>query len=90
MGGRAIGWDGGKTPPDHRMSPVEESDIGRSGWVGKRANGDAGGSAVENDGGGGEWEWAPPTTNSSLDWWAPRRERRNSPQKQGNSLCMWG
>jgi len=37
MGGRAIGWDGGKNLLARRMSPEGESkDEARSGWVGER------------------------------------------------------
>ena len=37
MGGRAIGWDGGKNLRAYRMSPEGESKgIARCGWVGER------------------------------------------------------
>jgi hypothetical protein len=53
MGGRAIGWDGGKNLQTHRMSPVGESegDAGVGGWARKIVA--LFGAAPWGDGGGG-------------------------------------
>jgi hypothetical protein len=60
MGGRAIGWDGGKNLQTRRMSPVGESEgEARSGWVGKREEA-LFAATLRGGGGGGEQEMSHP------------------------------